>query len=154
MSRENMELVKRIQPSGEDLVQFFAKDAEGLISEADGARFDDDFEVRFISEQGMSGELDSSGAEGLGAMWREWLTPFKSYRLDVDEIIDAGRDVITFVRVEAQTERDGVVMRHAPASIWKFNDEGKIVALHFYLDRAEALEAAGLPSEAIAHESE
>ena len=73
----------RGQPLGTLLVQ------QGLISEEDGARFNDDFEVRFISEQGMSGELDSSGAEGLGAMWREWLTPFKSYLLDVDEIIDA-----------------------------------------------------------------
>jgi ketosteroid isomerase-like protein len=154
MSSENLELVKRIQPSGEDLVQFFAEDTEGLVSEEDGEKFADDFEVRFISEHGMSGQLDSSGAEGLGAMWREWLTPFKSYRLVVDEIIDAGRDVITFVQVEAQTERDGVVMRHAPASVWKFNDEGKIVAIHFYLDRAEALEAAGLPAEAVTHQSE
>jgi ketosteroid isomerase-like protein len=154
MSSENVELVRRIQPSGKDLVQLFAEDTEGLVSEEDGAKFADDFEVRFISEHGMSGELDSSGAEGLGAMWREWLTPFKSYQLEVEEIIDAGGDVITFVQVEAETERDGVVMRHAPASIWKFNDEGKIVALHFYLDRAEALAAAGLPAEEFAHKTE
>jgi ketosteroid isomerase-like protein len=154
MSSENVELVRRIQPSGKDLVLLFADDTEGLVSEEDGAKFADDFEVRFISEHGMSGELDSSGADGLGAMWREWLTPFKSYRLEVEEIIDAGRDVITFVQVEAETERDGVVMRHAPASIWKFDEKGKIVALHFYLDRAEALEAAGLRSEEFAHKTE
>jgi ketosteroid isomerase-like protein len=149
MSRENVEFVKKIQPSGEDLVEVFAEGAE-MVSEEDEARFADDFEVRFIYERGMSGELDSRGGDGLAAMWREWLTPFKSYRLDVDEIIDAGHDVITLVQVEAQTERDGVVMRHEPASIWKFDDEGKVVALHFYLDRAEALEAAGLRSEEFA----
>jgi ketosteroid isomerase-like protein len=156
MSRQNVELVKRVQPTGVDFVELFADGGEGLgLSEEDEERFHDDFEVRFISEytSGPS-ELDAAGAEGLAGGWQQWLTPFKSYWLELEQVIDAGRDVVTFVRVEAQTERDGVVMKHAPAAIWRFDDEGKVVALHFYLDRAEALEAAGLPSEATAHESE
>lgn len=154
MSRENVEFVKRLQPSGVDLVQFFAEDAEGLVSEEDAAFFSDDFEVRFIYERGMTGELEGQGADGLAKAWREWLTPFHSYQLDVEEMFDAGNDVVTFVRVEAQTERDAVVMKHSPAAVWRFDDEGKIVALHFYLDRGEALEAAGLSTDAITHESE
>jgi ketosteroid isomerase-like protein len=154
MSRENLELVRRLQPSGEDLVQFFAQDAEGLINEEDAAFFSDDFEVRFIYERGMTGELDAQGADGLTQAWRDWLTPFHSYRLDVEKIFDAGNDVLTFVQVEAQTERDAVVMKHSPAAVWRFDDEGKVIALHFYLDRDEALEAVGLSTEAIAHESE
>jgi len=153
MSREKVDLVRRIQPSGEDLVQFFAQEAESRIDEEDAGFFSDDFEVSFVYSGGMTGELDARGADGLTKAWREWLSPFHSYRLDLEEIIDAGDDVVTFVQVEAQTERDGVVMKHAPAAIWKFSDEGKIVALHFYLDRGEALEAVGLP-EAVTHESE
>jgi ketosteroid isomerase-like protein len=85
--------------------------------------------------------------------WREWLTPWKSYRLDAERIIDAGEDVVVFARVEAQTERDGVAVQHSPAAIWKFR-QGKIVAIHFYLDRAEALEAAGVSTEEMAAKSE
>jgi ketosteroid isomerase-like protein len=155
MSRENVELVKRVQPSGVDLVELFADDSEGLaVSGEDEARFDDDFEVRFISEY-TSGptELEGQGAEGLAAAWQEWLTPFKSYRLELEEVIDAGENVVTFVRIDARTERDDVLMRHEPAAIWRFR-EGKLVGLHFYLDRAEALEAAGLPTEQFVQKSE
>jgi ketosteroid isomerase-like protein len=153
MSRENLEFVKRVQPSGEDLVEFFSEGAEELISEEDQEYFADDFEVRFIYERGMSGEFDTEGPDGLAAMWREWLTPFKTYRLDVEEVIDAGENVVAFVRVEARTGRDDVLVQHAPAAIWRFR-EGKVVALHFYLDRTEALEAAGLPAEEFAARTE
>lgn len=156
MSREYVEMVKRIQPSRVDLVELFADDGEGLgVSEEDQERFADDFEVRFISEYTTGPtEFDARGADGLAATWQNWLTPFKTYRIELEEVIDAGDNVVTFVRVEARTERDDVLMHHAPAAVWRFSDEGKMVALHFYLDRAEALEAVGLPAEEFAHKTE
>lgn len=155
MSSPYVEMVKRVQPTGVDFVEYFAKGAEGLVSEEDGVLFDDDFEVRFISQY-TSGptELDTKGADGLAAAWREWLIPFKSYRLELEDVIDAGDNVVTFVRVDARTERDDVLVQHSPAAVWRFSNEGKLVALHFYLDRAEALEAAGLPSEEFAEKTE
>jgi hypothetical protein len=154
MTNPYVEIVKRIQPSGVDFVEFFAKDAEGLVSEEDGVLFDDDFEVRFISEYPAQGELESRGAAGLAEAWRNWLEPWRSYWLELEEVIDAGDNIVTFVRIEGRTRRDDVLVQHSPAAVWRFNDEGRIIALHFHLDRAEALEAAGLPSEEFAEKSE
>ena len=153
MSRENVELVRSLQPDELDLVEAFSAGAAEMMSEDQRALFTDDFEVRFMSELfGDGGEVLAHGRDGLTAMWQEWLTPWESYRLDVEEFIDAGDDVVVFVRVEARTKRDGVLVQHAPAAIWKVR-EGKVAAITFYLVRGEALAAAGL-SEEIAQKSE
>jgi ketosteroid isomerase-like protein len=153
MSRENVELVKRLQPDGLDLVEAFSAGASEMVNEDQAALFTDDFEVRFSSEMvGNEGGFEARGPDGLTTMWRDWLTPWETYRLDVDEFIDAGDAVVVYVRVEARTQRDGVLVHHAPAAIWSIR-EGKVAGITFYLDRAEALEAAGL-SEEIAQKSE
>ena|SRR5437773_2567954 len=149
MSKENLELVRRLQPSGLDLVEGFSVVADQLVSGAEVGLFTDDFEVAFIAGGSRlptavispAGQ-NPRGPEGLTAMWREWLTPWRSYRVDVEEFIDAGDAIVVFVRVEARTERDDVLLEHSPAAIWRIR-EGKIAAIHFYLEREEALEAAG-----------
>jgi ketosteroid isomerase-like protein len=144
MSQENVELVKRFQPSGLDLVEVFSAGADQPVSGEASNFFTDDFEVAFIAKAAGGGQnIQARGADGLAAMWREWLTPWRSYQLDVEEFIDAGDAVVVFARVQAQTERDGVLVQHSPAAIWRIR-EGKIAAIHFYLERGEALEAAGL----------
>lgn len=47
------------------------------------------------------------------------------------------------VLVTARTERHGVEMEHRPASVWRVQD-GKVVAVHFFLDQGEAVRFAGL----------
>jgi ketosteroid isomerase-like protein len=152
MSRENVDLVKGLQPDGVDMVELVSVPDE-VVNEERTEFFTDDFEVRFIAEKYGRGELEAQGGDGLLAMWREWLTAWESYQLDVEEVIDAGDNVVVFAHVKARTKRDGVPMEHSPAAVWRFR-EGKIAAVHFYLDRAEALEAAGLPSEEFAQKSE
>jgi ketosteroid isomerase-like protein len=140
MSQENVELVKRFQPSGLDLVEVFSAGADQLVSGDEAELFTDDFEVAFIAEAAGGQDLQARGSAGLTAMWLEWLTPWRSYRLDVEEFIDAGDAVVVLARVQARTERDGVLVQHSPAAIWRIRG-GKVAAIHFYLDRAEALEA-------------
>jgi ketosteroid isomerase-like protein len=154
MSSANVELVRKLQPDGLDLVEAFSEGATSMMSEEQAALFTDDFKVSFSSHlMGREGGFEGSGPEGLNTMWREWLTPWESYRLDVEEFIDAGDAVVVYVRIQARTERDGVLMHHAPAAVWSIRD-GLVSAITFYLDRNEALEAAGLPTEEIAQKSE
>lgn len=153
MPSANVELVKMLQPDGLDLVEAFDAGATEMMNEEQQQFFTDDFEVRFTSDLvGQGGEFLASGPDGLNAMWREWLTPWESYRLDVEEFIDAGDAVVVFVRVEARTLRDGVLVHHTPAAIYRIR-EGMVAGITFYLDRAEALAAAGL-TEQTAHKSE
>jgi ketosteroid isomerase-like protein len=149
VSRENVELVRSLQPTGSDLVEVFsAIEHEGASAELTDP-FGEDFDVRFVSDMG---DIEGRGPSGFLEAWRDWLTPYKSYRVDVEDIIDAGDEVLVLVRVKARTERDDVEVEHAPAALWSVRD-GKITAVRFFLHRADALEAAGL-SEELAEKTE
>jgi ketosteroid isomerase-like protein len=83
------------------------------------------------------------GVEGLIEGWRDWLEPYSSYELEVEDLIDGGEAIVTLVHVQAITARDGVPVEHRPAAVWTVRD-AKVVRVAFYLDRDHALEAAGL----------
>jgi hypothetical protein len=143
VSRENVELVKALHPTGVDLVELFGgPDSSDLW--ADPGPFSDDLEVQWISSQlSEQQQVEYQGLDGFLEGWRDWLAPWASYRMDVVDVLDAGDDVVAFVRVKCRTARDDVAVEHAPASVWTLRD-GKVTRIRFYLDRETALEAAGL----------
>jgi ketosteroid isomerase-like protein len=150
MSQENVEVVKRAQPSGVDtgidMVQLFRASTapDPAATGLDVTAFESDFEVEFIaSEAGASIRPASRGFQGFAEGWRDWLEPWESYYIEIEEFIDAGDEVVSLVRVHAQTARDTVPIEHWPAAVWSVR-EGKIVRVRFYLERVEALEVAGL----------
>jgi ketosteroid isomerase-like protein len=151
MSQENVEIVKRAQPSGFDtgidMVQLFRASTtpDPAAVGIDVTAFDSDFEVEFIASQAGPSirPAPSRGIQGFAEGWRDWLEPWESYHLELEDYIDAGEDVVTLVRVHAQSARDAVPVEHWPAAVWSVR-EGKIVRVRFYLERVEALEAAGL----------
>jgi len=148
MSQENVELVRSLQPSGIDLVEVFALETQ-TADDPDAELFHRDLEVQFIARGETLEGTVYRGLEGLAQAWREWLAAWTSYRLDVDEFVDAGDKVVVFVRVAARTARDDVLMHHTPGAIWAIR-AGKVASIRFYFDRREALEAVGL-SEQDAH---
>ena len=85
----------------------------------------------------------SRGLQGFAEAWRDWLEPWESYYIEAEEFIDAGDEVVSLTRVLAQTTRDAVAVEHRPAAVWSLR-AGKIARVRFYLDRGEAIEAAGL----------
>jgi ketosteroid isomerase-like protein len=147
MSQENVEVVKRVQASGVDLVELFRASTvpDPSATGIDVTAFESDFETQFIARRvfGSIPPSISRGLQGFAEAWRDWLEPWESYYIEVEEFIDAGDEVISLTRVLAQTTRDAVAVEHRPAAVWSLR-EGKIVRVRFYLDRGEALEAAGL----------
>jgi hypothetical protein len=145
MSREDVEIVKRAQPDGVDLAQLFR--AVGVPDSAPGIDltvYEGDCQVEFDSRSSAAvGPPSSSGLLGLAEGWRDWLEPWESYYIEVEEFIDAGAEVVSLARVRAQSARGGVPVEHSPAAVWKVED-GKVVRVRFYLGHREALEAAGL----------
>jgi ketosteroid isomerase-like protein len=147
MSQENVEIVKRAQPSGVDMVQLFRGSSapNPTATGIDVTAFENDFEVEFISSEAQASIRPASrGAEGLAEAWRDWLEAWESYYIEAEEFIDAGDEVVSLVRVRGQTARDGVFIEHRPAAVWSVR-EHKIVRVRFYLERNAAFEAAGLP---------
>jgi ketosteroid isomerase-like protein len=145
MSRENVEIVKRAQPTGIDMVSLFrgSNAPDPAATGIDVTVFDSDFEVEFVSATAGSLRPRSRGPQGLAEAWRDWLEPWETYYVEVEEFIDAGDEVVVFARIRGQTARDGVRVEHSPAAIWSIRD-GNVAKIQFYLDRDEALESAGL----------
>jgi len=147
MSRENVEIVKRVQQSGVDLVPLFRTSTapDPSATGIDLTAFASDFETEFISRRtfGSIRSRTFQGLQGFADSWRDWLEPWESYYIEAEEFIDAGEEVVSLTRVLAQTTRDSVAVEHRPAAVWSVR-EGKIVRVRFYLERDEALEAAGL----------
>jgi ketosteroid isomerase-like protein len=118
VSEENLEIVRSLQPSGVDLVEV-AGESAGLPT---------------MSYRGVQGFIEG---------WRVWLAAWDSYRIETEDFVDDGDKVVVPVRVHARTRRDPVEMEHAPAAVWTLA-RGKVVRIELYLNRAEALKAAGL----------
>jgi ketosteroid isomerase-like protein len=148
MSKENVEIAKRVQPSGIDMVRLLRAPTPQALADAgvDLTAFESDFETEFISRHGGPIRPSSRGVLGFQGFvegWLDWLQAWESYVVDVDGFIDAGDEVVSLVRVKARVGPDAVPVEHRPAAVWSFR-AGKVSHVRFYLERDEALGAAGL----------
>ena len=143
MSQQNVEVVKAVQPTGVDMVALFQA-PDMAVSELgiDVTAFEDDFETEFIATAG-SIRPGSRGLQGFAEAWTDWLEPWHSYHIEVEDHLDAGEEVVSLVLVRAQTVRGSVPVEHKPAAIWSVRG-GKVTRVRFYLEREEALDAAGV----------
>ena len=80
--------------------------------------------------------------EQMREYFREFTEAWESLRLEPEEFIEVGEDVVMPNTVHAQG-RDGIEVHARAAWIWTIRD-GSVVRLCFYQERQEALEAAGL----------
>ncbi|MGH2965810.1 MAG: nuclear transport factor 2 family protein [Solirubrobacterales bacterium] len=138
MSRENVEIVKRVQASGVDLAELFQASAlpDPAATGIDLTAFDSHFQTEFIARRAAGGSIPPRVARGLlgfAESWRDWLEPWESYYIEVEEFIDAGDEVVSLTRVRAETTRDAVAVEHRPGAVWSLRD-GRIVRVRFYLD--------------------
>ena len=84
------------------------------------------------------------GHDGVAELYSEWIDSFEDFRVEVEEMIDGGRDTIVVMtrlrgRFRGSTEEVDLIEAH----VWKL-DDGKAVEIREYRTRNEALEAAGL----------
>jgi ketosteroid isomerase-like protein len=143
MSAANIELIKAAVPSEVDLVEVFAGDDAAAAFIGDLSAVDPDLEVEFAGTVSGAPGLSYRGIDGLLEGWRDWLMPWQSYRLEAEDFVDAGDQVLMLVRVRATTNRDGVELEHRSAAVWTV-ENGMLVAVRFFLERSEAFDFVGL----------
>jgi ketosteroid isomerase-like protein len=145
MSRENVEVVKGLQPGPDvDVAALFRDDSLARAAiEAVGPAFTDDLEC-LSAVPGQQGRR-YRGLEGLRNLWLDWLEPWESYRTETEELIDAGHQVVVFVRDYGRRRGMTAEVPVIGAAVWTVR-EGKVARIAFYPDRTAALEAAGLPA--------
>ena len=132
MSQENVEVARAL----------YSEFSEGRFGTSEHL-FDPDveYERKRKSADVMSGKW--RGLEAMGAAVREWLEAVEDLRIEAERYIDTGGDsVVVFTRHRALTN-SGVPIDEEFADVLTVR-EGRIVRLHTYRHRSEALEAVGL----------
>jgi ketosteroid isomerase-like protein len=85
------------------------------------------------------------GREGWARFWRDFSAVWEEWHFDPDafEFFDAGEKVVVFARAVGIGKESGVKVIQDEAHLWTIRD-GKMLLGVSFMDRTDALEAAGL----------
>jgi ketosteroid isomerase-like protein len=135
MSRENVEVVRRIYEAG---------------ARREGAAvlplYDEN--VEWDSSGSPLGVLEGGavfrGHEGIREMFRQWYAGWEDVVHHMEELIDVGEHIVAVGTLRGRGRASGVdVAWKNYASTWTLRD-GKVVRVAWFASREEALEAVGL----------
>jgi hypothetical protein len=93
--------------------------------------------------QSESAVQEHEGVAGFREAITDWMSPYESFRLAIDEILERDDRLVFLVRQLARTNYQSVEIETASGAVWWLAD-GQVSRLGFYLDQRSALEAAGL----------
>jgi len=83
---------------------------------------------------------------GVEALWkssREWLTAWDAFRLEAEAFLPADDKVVVLIAIRGRGKGSGADVSTEGAHVWTMR-QGKALRVEAYMDRAEALEVAGL----------
>jgi ketosteroid isomerase-like protein len=138
MSRENVELVRRL------LDMFAKRDHEAVF-----AFYDPDIEWDATAAPDFGAVDDLSGIyrghEGVRTYWRRWLQAWENIEFELQDVVDAGDEVVALICNQRQWGRhSGLVTEMPPYGLVFTIRDGKVVRWRSYPSQESALEAAGL----------
>ena len=109
------------------------------------ALYDDDFEWDFsrVPWGEVAGEGVHHGREALQSVYREWRRGWEDYEESLDELIDAGEDVISVITGRGRGRASGAEVEVNTTGVWTVRN-GKIIRSVWFPTCEEALEAVGL----------
>jgi ketosteroid isomerase-like protein len=144
MPRHNLDLVETLIPQGRDIAVLFRSErAFAEVREVLAPLLTDDFEnVVVLPGQPRTDE----GPEGLRRNWRDWLEPWVTYRVSVDEVVDLGERVLVLTRHYARRKDMEAEVEMIAAVILTFRD-GQVTRWEDYAERAAGLDAARLSGQ-------
>jgi ketosteroid isomerase-like protein len=142
MSQENVELVLSLYPPpGADYVQLFGDDELWAAqAEAMAPTTHEGFEC--VQHQ-FGSTKRYIGLDGLRAFLLDWMTPWATYVVELEEAIDLDDRVLLLNRDRGRREGTAKEVRGRIAALWTIRDR-KIARLDAYTTRADALKAVGL----------
>jgi ketosteroid isomerase-like protein len=83
------------------------------------------------------------GHEGVRQYWRETTSAFGEIDFEVEELIDAGEQVLAVIREREVGRASGAPVEATHLAVYTLSG-GKVTQLQVFDDRQQALEAAGL----------
>src|SRR5437764_14350651 len=138
MSQENVELVRKVYDAAarRDDVTAFEFYAEDIV-----------WDISNSGRAAMGVEPVYEGHEGVRQYWREVLSVFGEVDFEVEEMVDAGDQVLAVIREREVGRASGAPVESTHFALWTVAD-GKVIRLQIFDDRQQGLEAAGLPDQA------
>jgi ketosteroid isomerase-like protein len=144
MSEENVAAVEALVAAlpadfttavGDERVQLPGREAIAKFAEPD-------FEV-VMAGPDPAFRQTATGVEGFAESWSDWLAAFESFRIEVEELIDAGEQVVALAQLSGRTRTGSVEMEQPAAAVFTCR-QGKVTRMEFHLDRELAFRTAGL----------
>jgi ketosteroid isomerase-like protein len=133
VSDGNVEIVRRVYDAlanpGEDVIALWDPDVE--------------FDVSRDIWGAVMGGGHYRGVDGVRAWMLDLYAAWEKLDIDLEELIEAEDDVVAVIRVAGRGRVSGIEMEYRPAGVWTIRD-GRIVRVVWFVDRDEALEAAGI----------
>jgi ketosteroid isomerase-like protein len=132
MSEENVEVIRKMYDG------FARAGPEGMLEFMDP-------EVDHRAIEGAPDDIGVfSGYDAMRRYYGQWVAMFDDLRAGVEELIDAGDQVVAMLHVTARMKDSEAPIDMRLGVVWTLRD-GKAVSGREYARRQEALEAAGLP---------
>ena len=135
MSQENVELVRRVIEAsrrGDMDAVFAAYDPEI------------EWDISHLPNPVADFEPLYHGHDGVRQFWRTWADAWETPTFDYEEFIDAGDTVVSILSQRMRGRASGIEQEWLSyGQNWTIRG-GKVVRVEFFLNREEALEAAGL----------
>ena len=126
MSRENVETVRKAHE------RMLEAGVAGMLDVLDP-------EVEWRAAQDSKSHLGHAGVE---RSVNSWFEVWDDYEAEIEELIDAGDDVLVVISSRACGKGSGVTVKHRYYRVYTVH-EGKIVRMLEYSKRSEALQALG-----------
>jgi uncharacterized protein len=131
MSAENVDIIRRgyehFLATGEPAVQFM----------------DPGFVWDMSTFRGWPERRRYEGIEGMREFVADWTDAWEDWRLEVEELLDAGDEVVAIVRQSGRSKATGLPVDMRFAQIWTLAG-GKETYMRMYADPDEALRVVGL----------
>lgn len=99
------------------------------------------FVTAMVPESGFGQER--VGIEGFLAAWQNWAAPWDSLRFEVNEVADAGDNLLTVVEQLGVPKGGSREVKQRAAAVWKLAD-GTLARAEFHIDVDAARRSAGL----------
>jgi ketosteroid isomerase-like protein len=132
MSQENVEIVRAAY-------ERFAATGEFVTDLAT-----DDFVWDMSNYHGWPEQQVYEGVDGARAFLSEWTNAWEDWELELEALHDAGDRVVALLHQRGRAKESGMPVEMSFGQVWTLRD-GKQVRTEVYSERAEALQAAGLP---------
>jgi ketosteroid isomerase-like protein len=95
-----------------------------------------------VRDPGRTGST-IQGRDGLRGFWEEWLENWQEYRVEPQEFIEAGGEVLAHTHQMGLGKLSGIEVGQDLFQVFRVRD-CRVVEYRIYAERAEALESVGL----------